>query len=397
MKKIIVSVMAVALAAFTFVSCNGKKEQAASENADSSQAAAASKTEEAVPMRVAMVTDSGDITDQSFNQTTYAASKEFCESASIQFNYYKPAGDSTADRVASINAAIQDEYNVLVLPGYLFAEAIVQTAELNEDVTFIGLDVSEFDIMSAASAAGKNGWVLPKNVFCAVYKEEIPGFMAGYAAVKEGFTHLGFLGGMAVPAVVRYGFGFVQGVNKAAEEMGIADKVTVEYVYGGQFYGDQQIKAFMDGWYKNRGVEVVFACGGGIWNSAADAAKDNGGKVIGVDTDQTAQINDYGEGMCVTSAMKGLGATVKSVLSAIKDGNWSAYSGKVESLGLVSATDIDANYVQLPVETWTMKNFSVDDYKKLVADIFNKTIEISDEIAEAPMHSITLNQYPNIK
>ena len=397
MKKIIVSVMAVALAAFTFVSCNGKKEQAASENADSSQAAAASKTEEAVPLKVAMVTDSGDITDQSFNQTTYAASKEFCESASIQFNYYKPAGDSTADRVASINAAIQDEYNVLVLPGYLFAEAIVQTAELNEDVTFIGLDVSEFDIMSAASAAGKNGWVLPKNVFCAVYKEEIPGFMAGYAAVKEGFTHLGFLGGMAVPAVVRYGFGFVQGVNKAAEEMGIADKVTVEYVYGGQFYGDQQIKAFMDGWYKNRGVEVVFACGGGIWNSAADAAKDNGGKVIGVDTDQTAQINDYGEGMCVTSAMKGLGATVKSVLSAIKDGNWSAYSGKVESLGLVSATDIDANYVQLPVETWTMKNFSVDDYKKLVADIFNKTIEISDEIAEAPMHSITLNQYPNIK
>ena len=397
MKKIIVSVMAVALAAFTFVSCNGKKEQAASENADSSQAAAASKTEEAVPVKVAMVTDSGDITDQSFNQTTYAASKEFCESASIQFNYYKPAGDSTADRVASINAAIQDEYNVLVLPGYLFAEAIVQTAELNEDVTFIGLDVSEFDIMSAASAAGKNGWVLPKNVFCAVYKEEIPGFMAGYAAVKEGFTHLGFLGGMAVPAVVRYGFGFVQGVNKAAEEMGIADKVTVEYVYGGQFYGDQQIKAFMDGWYKNRGVEVVFACGGGIWNSAADAAKDNGGKVIGVDTDQTAQINDYGEGMCVTSAMKGLGATVKSVLSAIKDGNWSAYSGKVESLGLISATDIDANYVQLPVETWTMKNFSVDDYKKLVADIFNKTIEISDEIAEAPMHSITLNQYPNIK
>ena len=397
MKKIIVSVMAVALAAFTFVSCNGKKEQAASENADSSQAAAASKTEEAVPVKVAMVTDSGDITDQSFNQTTYAASKEFCESASIQFNYYKPAGDSTADRVASINAAIQDEYNVLVLPGYLFAEAIVQTAELNEDVTFIGLDVSEFDIMSAASAAGKNGWILPKNVFCAVYKEEIPGFMAGYAAVKEGFTHLGFLGGMAVPAVVRYGFGFVQGVNKAAEEMGIADKVTVEYVYGGQFYGDQQIKAFMDGWYKNRGVEVVFACGGGIWNSAADAAKDNGGKVIGVDTDQTAQINDYGEGMCVTSAMKGLGATVKSVLSAIKDGNWSAYSGKVESLGLVSATDIDANYVQLPVETWTMKNFSVDDYKKLVADIFNKTIEISDEIAEAPMHSITLNQYPNIK
>jgi len=396
MKKIIVSLMAVALAAFTFVSCNEKKEQAASENADSSQAAATSKTE-AVVMKVAMVTDSGDITDQSFNQTTYTASKEFCEANSIQFNYYKPAGDSTADRVASINAAIQDEYNVLVLPGYLFAEAIVQTADLNDDVTFIGLDVSEFDVMEAAKASNKANWVLPKNVFCAVYKEEIPGFMAGYAAVKEGFTHLGFLGGMAVPAVVRYGFGFIQGVNKAAEEMGIADKVTLEYVYGGQFYGDQQIKAFMDGWYKNRGVEVVFACGGGIWNSAADAAKDNGGKVIGVDTDQTAQINAYGEGMCVTSAMKGLGATVKSVLTAIKDGKWDTYSGKVESLGLVSATDIDANYVQLPVDTWTMKNFTVDDYKKLVADIFNGSIVISNDISAAPETAVKVTYYDNLK
>lgn len=390
MKKIIVSIAAVALAAFAFVSCNEKKSSGSS-------VASGASTEQKAVVKVAMVTDSGDITDQSFNQTTYTASKEYCEANSLQFNYYKPAGDSTADRVASINAAIQDEYNVLVLPGYLFAEAIVQTAELNDDVTFIGLDVGEFDIMSAAEAAGKKDWTLPKNVFCAVYKEEIPGFMAGYAAVKEGFTHLGFLGGMAVPAVVRYGFGFVQGANKAAEEMGVADKVTVEYVYGGQFYGDQQIKASMDGWYKNRGVEVVFACGGGIWMSAADAAKDCGGKVIGVDTDQTAQINAYGEGMCVTSAMKGLGATVKSVLGAVKDGNWNAYSGKVESLGLVSGTDIESNYVQLPVDTWTMKNFSVDDYKKLVSDIFEKKIEISDAIADVPAHSITLNQYPNIK
>nr|MBP3282403.1 BMP family ABC transporter substrate-binding protein [Treponema sp.] len=390
MKKIIVSIAAVALAAFAFVSCNEKK------SSGSSVASEPSAEQKAV-VKVAMVTDSGDITDQSFNQTTYTASKEYCEANSLQFNYYKPAGDSTADRVASINAAIQDEYNVLVLPGYLFAEAIVQTAELNDDVTFIGLDVGEFDIMSAAEAAGKKDWTLPKNVFCAVYKEEIPGFMAGYAAVKEGFTHLGFLGGMAVPAVVRYGFGFVQGANKAAEEMGVADKVTVEYVYGGQFYGDQQIKASMDGWYKNRGVEVVFACGGGIWMSAADAAKDCGGKVIGVDTDQTAQINAYGEGMCVTSAMKGLGATVKSVLGAVKDGNWETYSGKVESLGLVSGTDIESNYVQLPVDTWTMKNFSVEDYKRLVSDIFEKKIEISDAIADVPAHSITLNQYPNIK
>ena len=202
---------------------------------------------------------------------------------------------------------------------------------------------------------------------------------------------------MAVPAVIRYGYGFVQGCNKAAEEMGIADKVTVEYVYGGQFYGDQQIKAAMDGWYKNRGVEVVFACGGGIWTSAADAAKDNGGKVIGVDVDQSAQINAYADDMCVTSAMKGLGATVKAVLDAIKTGNWATYSGKISSLGLVSATDASANFVQLPTETWTMKKFTVADYNKLVADIYNGKVAVSNDTAAMPKTSVKVNQYPNIK
>ncbi len=381
MKKLFLA--AFALSALAFVSCN-KKQDAAKSSSDGA-------------VKIAMVTDSGDITDQSFNQTTYGACKEYAEANGLSFNYYKPAGDSTADRVASINAAIQDEYNVLVLPGYLFAEAIVETAEMNSDVTFVGLDIGEFDLMSSAEAKGKSGWKVPSNVFCAVYAEEIPGFMAGYAAVKEGYTHLGFLGGMAVPAVIRYGYGFVQGADKAAEEMGISGNVSVEYVYGGQFYGDQQIKAFMDGWYKNRGVEVVFACGGGIWTSAADAAKDAGGKVIGVDTDQSALINAYADGMCVTSAMKGLGATVKSVLKAIQEGNWSEYSGKIESLGLVSASDVDANYVQLPLETWSMKNFSADDYKKLVADIFNGNIKISAEISSEPAHKLTLNTYPNIK
>ena len=126
--------------------------------------------------------------------------------------------------------------------------------------------------------------------------------MAGYAAVKLGYTHLGFLGGMAVPAVVRYGYGFVQGADAAAAETGAA--VTVEYAYGNQFYGDADITAYMDNWYQTLGVEVVFACGGGIYSSAAEAAAKVGGKVIGVDVDQAAIIDGgYGDGMTVTSAM----------------------------------------------------------------------------------------------
>ena len=373
MKKALLSTLLIAATLTAFVSCKDKSNvKAATEST----------------LRVAMVTDSGDITDQSFNQTTYEACKAFSESNGVDFKYYKPAGDSTADRVASINAAIDDGYSVLVLPGYLFGEAIVETAEANSDVTFIGLDIGAGDL---------GDFVLPSNVFCAVYSEEIPGFMAGYAAVKEGYRHLGFLGGMGVPAVIRYGYGFVQGANKAAEELGIADQVSVEYVYGGQFYGDQQITAAMDTWYQTAGVEVVFACGGGIWTSACEAASKVGGKVIGVDVDQTAQINSYGAGMCVTSAMKGLGATVNAALSAVQAGKWSDYSGKIANLGLVSGTDASVNYVGLPTDTWAMKKFTAKEYKKLVSDVFNKKVAISNSIDKQPAVSVKVNYYQNIK
>jgi basic membrane protein A len=382
MKKILIT-MVIMLAIVGMVFAGGKKE---------------STTVKTAAMKVAMVTDYGDITDQSFNQTTYEACKEFAEANGLAFQYYKPSGDSTEARVSSINAAIQDDFNVIVLPGYAFAEAIVKTVDDNDDVTFVGLDVSEYDLVSSAEALGKTNWKLPKNAFCAVYAEEIPGFFAGYAAVKEGFTHLGFLGGMAVPAVIRYGFGFVQGCNKAAEDMGIADKVTVEYIYGGQFYGDQAITAAMDGWYQQRGVEVVFACGGGIFTSACEAAAKVGGKVIGVDVDQSAQINQYGKDMCVTSAMKGLAATVKAVLTSVKDNSFATkYAAKIENLGLVSATDIEANFVQIPTATWSMKNYTVAEYKALVADIFNGKVKVSNDTEKAPACSITLNQYANIK
>ncbi len=386
MKKILLSTMIFVAAALSLVSCSKK-----SSSGSSARSAGTEK------IRVAMVTDSGDITDQSFNQTTYTAARAYCEQHSLDFTYYKPAGDSTADRVASIDAAVQDGFTVIVLPGFLFAEPIVETSEIYKDVLFIGLDVSEGDLLSSAAAHGNTNYKLPSNVFCAVYDEEISGFMAGYAAVKEGYRHLGFLGGMAVPAVIKFGYGYVQGIDRAAEELGITDQVTVEYVYGGQFYGDQQIKATMDVWYQNRGVEVVFTCGGGIWQSAADAAKDANGKVIGVDTDQSAQINSYKADMCVTSATKGLGATVMACLSAIENGRWSEYSGKVESLGLVSPTNPELNYVQLPMDTWSMKNFTVEDYKQLVADIYNGEIVISDVIDRDPDVKITFNKYPNIK
>ena len=358
-----------------------------------------------VEYKVAMITDYGDITDQSFNQTTYEACKAFAEDNSIEFSYFRPAGDNTADRVAMIEKAADEGYNVIVMPGYAFGGAIVEAAPEFPDVKFIALDVAAGDLLETAVAnAGESydfnpsNWDLNKyvdmsNVYCAVYQEELCGYMAGYAAVKLGYKNLGFLGGMAVPAVVRYGYGFVQGVDAAAADLGLTD-VSLNYVYGGQFFGDADITAVMDTWYAG-GTEVVFACGGGIYTSAVDAAKKANAKVIGVDVDQAGVIAGYAgvEGMTVTSAMKGLYPTTYDTLTdVIVNGNWDAYKGKIATLGLVSGDDPELNYVQIPMGEGTQwsDSFTQDDYKAMVKDMFDGKITVSNDVSKAPSDFATV-------
>lgn len=388
-KVLLVTLLVVAIVAscFAFTACNKDKDKGDGNKGPAKVEMSGYNPATDGKMKVAMITDSGDINDQSFNQTTYEASKAFCETNDLTFKYYKPAGDSTEARVASVEQAIQDGYNVIVMPGYLFGETIVEVADANQDVTFVALDVSKGDL-------GAN-YTIPGNVATFVYREEISGFMAGYAAVKEGYMKLGFLGGLGVPAVVRFGYGFVQGANAAAVEMNIANEVSVNYVYGGQFYGDAAITGAMDTWYSN-GVEVVFACGGGIYTSACEAAAKVGGKVIGVDSDQSYVINKDYPGMCITSAMKGLAPTVNTVLQAIKDGNWKNYYGTVSNMGMVSGTDASLNYVQLPTETWSMTKFTKEDYATLVGKIFDGTITISDATDKMPATTIKVTTQDNI-
>ncbi len=384
MKKLLALVLAV-LMVVALAACGGSDSKPADTKTDTDAPA-----ETTADYSVAMITDYGDITDQSFNQTTYEACKEFCDANGVEFKYYKPASDSDEDRVAMIESAIDEGFTVIVMPGYAFAPAIAATAPQYADVKFIALDVSEYDLTSAGLET------LPANLYSAVYQEELCGYMAGVAAVKLGYTKLGFLGGMAVPAVIRYGYGFIQGADAAAAELG-AD-VTVNYAYGNQFYGDADITAAMDTWYKD-GTEVVFACGGGIFTSAAEAAAKVDGKVIGVDVDQAGIIDGtYGEGMTVTSAMKGLAPTVKTMLKAVSDGKFEG--GKVENLGLVSENP-EENYVQLPLETTQFGDgFTADDYKALVADMFGGKITVNNDIAAAAADNaktVTVNDLGNIK
>ena len=332
-------------------------------------------------MVVALVTDVGNIDDKSFNQGAWEGVVAFCEANGMKqgegYNYYRPSEDSTEARVETIKTAIANGANAIVCPGYLFEEAIYLVQNDYPEVMFLLLD-------GEPHSADYSDYKTAENTHNILYQEEQAGFFAGYAAVKDGYTKLGFLGGMAVPAVVRYGYGFVQGANAAAEEMGVADQVSIKYWYCGGFAPSDDIKIKMAGWFTD-GTEVVFACGGGIYLSAVAAATEANGKVIGVDVDQSAESD-----CIITSAMKGLTNSVVLALEDLKanNGKWSAdYAGKTAVLG--AADDC----VGLPTAegSWRLSTFTVEEYNALFEKVKNGAITISNATDVEPTVSITVD------
>ena len=317
------------------------------------------------PMRVALIVD-GSVEDGAMNEACYSAISAYCDAKGFAFAVLEN-GDGAVDR------AIEAGSNVVVMPGFAFAETIAQAQRDYPDVRFIGLDISEDDL--EADIEG--------NTFLATYREEQAGFLAGYAAVKLGYRHLGFLGGVAVPSVNRYGYGFAQGADAAATELGIEDETIVEFAYAGTFAPNAEITEHMRKWYDAMGVEVVFACGGGIWGSVGGATAECGrGKLIGVDTDQAAEIDGiFGEGTTVTSAVKGLGETARMALEAIEDGNWEALGGTSQRLGIVGA-DLALNHVGLAASTRFGSGFTRDDYQALVAGLYSGDYAVSEDLPD---------------
>ena len=365
------AVAGAAAAAAALTACGGSSSSTstASSAAASTASSAAEGGEKIV--KVALTCDTGTIDDESFNQACWTAVSSYMGD---DCQYYIPEADASDEvRETKIRQAVNDGADVIVCVGYLYGASLAWAADQYPDVKFIAIDVTQGDIGTDA---------IPANCYCITFKEEQAGYLAGYAIAKDGKTKLGFLGGMAVPAVIRYGYGFVQGADAAAQELGT--NIDINYFYGGQFYGDANITSRMEGWYSN-GTQVVFACGGGIYSSAAEAAQKVGAKVIGVDVDQAGIIDSkYGDKMTVTSAMKGLAPTVKTMLTEIMAGNWDKYAGKVETLGLVSGDDPTQNYVQLPMDTtqWT-DSFTQDNYKSLVKDMFDGKITVSNDITKS--------------
>ena len=325
---------------------------------------------------LALITDVGTIDDRSFNQGAWEGLKKYAEEKKIAHKYYQPAEKSTDAYINAIDLAVAGKAKVIVTPGFLFEPAVYKAQDTHPDVKFILLD-------GAPQDGTYTDFRIESNVYSVFYAEEQAGFLAGYAIVKEGYTNLGVMAGMAVPAVIRFGYGFVQGAEYAAQELGLASgTIKMNYTYVGNFNPIPENQTLATSWYQS-GVQVIFAPAGGAGNSAMAAAEQNNGLVIGVDVDQSAESPTV-----ITSAVKMLGGSVYDAIDAYYNNNFPG--------GQSVVLDAKVNGIGLPMETSRFKNFTKDNYDAIYQQLVAGNIKLlkdtdADSVNKLPLNIVKVN------
>ena len=290
---------------------------------------------------LAFVTDVGQLKDKSFNQGTWNGVKAYAAENGLSYKYYQPANGDQAtddDRYDAMKAAVEGGAKVVVCAGFMQEAALTKAATEYPDAKFIFIDGYPIGLDNVAPIA---------------FKEEQSGYFAGYAVVMDGFTKLGFCGGGGGtnPACCRYGYGFAQGAEAAAAELGVEVELKYSWQYGASFSASPELQTMAKGWYET-GTEIIFACGGSMFASITAAAAENDGFVVGVDVDQSFESDTV-----VTSALKGLSNATAWAIAKCYDGSFAEIGGIPTSLG---AND-DA--VGLPTATWSFETYTVEQYE----------------------------------
>ena len=373
-KKVMSLLLAAAMTATLFAGCgsdNGTADKTTGDNAAASTEAAGDETG-TDGYELALVIDVGTIDDKSFNQGSWEGVKKYGDENGVAYKYYKSAEATTDSFQETIALAIEGGAKVIVCPGFLFEEPIYNMQTQYPDVKFILIDGEPHDAESNYATA--------ENTMAVLYEEDQAGFLAGYAAVKDGYTKLGFMGGMALPAVMRYGYGYLAGADYAAKELGV--DVDVTYTYTGSFEATPEAQSMATGWYQ-AGTEVIFACGGSVGNSvmAAAEASDNA-KVIGVDVDQSSESDTV-----ITSAMKMLSNSVYDAIKAAYDGSFPG--------GKTTVFDAANDGVGIAMDTAKFNTFSQADYDevfaKLVAGEITIDNDVEKEVSDLELSNVTVN------
>lgn len=356
-RRLLAVLMATAMTAGLAACGGGGNESGASSDGGGSGSQASSSKGE---FELALVTDLGTIDDKSFNQGAWEGLTKYAEENNITYKYYQPQEGTTDSYLETIGLAVEGGAKLVVCPGFLFEEPVYQAQDEYADTRFILLD-------GEPHSGDYSEYRTNDNVMPILFQEDQAGFLAGYAAVKDGYTKLGFMGGMAVPAVIRFGYGFVEGAEAAAGELGV-NGIEVMYNYTGAFAATPEAQSMAASWYQN-GTEVIFGCGGAVGNSVMAAAQEKGAKVIGVDVDQS-----YESDTVITSAMKFLSTSVYNGIKAFYDGSFPG--------GKTSILTVENEGVGLPMETSKFNAFTQEDYDAIYAKLVAGDFELVQPSAD---------------
>ena len=357
------SVLAAALATtMAFTACGSSNSNSGNDSLKSNDTttSADSKNEESADgYEVALITDIGTIDDKSFNQGAWEGVEKYGEEKGVSYKYYKPVEKTTVAYEDTMKLAIEGGAKVVVCPGYLFEQAVYELQTEYPDTKFILIDGEPND--------GSGTYKTAENTLPILFEEDQAGFLAGYAAVYDGYTKLGFMGGLALPAVMRYGYGYIQGADYACEELGI-DSVELKYNYTGTFTASPEVASAAAAWYQS-GTEVIFGCGGGIGNSIMSAAEDANAVMIGVDVDQSSESDSV-----VTSAMKLLS-------NAVYDGVKSYFEDEFKG-GETVTYDASVDGVGLPMDSSKFIKFDEKTYEDIYAKVKSGEVKIDNDVTK---------------
>lgn len=323
---------------------------------------------------IAFLTD-GPVEDGGYNEAIYNGVQMYALGAGTSFSYYTADPNAPESYREVAVKAVEDDARLLVCAGALFGETVGALQETYPQTSFLLIDSMPLD---------EEGGELPlnENVHCIFFHEEQAGYLAGYMAVWEGYRNLGFVGGRQEPAVLRYGYGYLQGIDAAAKDLGL-DDVSVNYWYADTFLPDIAVREKADGWYED-GTQIIFACGGGLYESVLEAAENQDGMLIGVDVDQSRISERF-----LTSAVKNVGAAVTDALDAYyASGGWPD-----EDAGQVKRYGVEEGCSAIPVldTQWRFKEISTTLFFEIYKQMKRGDREVSDDISAPPQVAVTVN------
>ncbi|MDD4850174.1 MAG: BMP family ABC transporter substrate-binding protein [Gemmiger sp.] len=322
---------------------------------------------------IALVVDSNGLADGANNAAIWSGVQKFCENFGFIAKSYVAADDTPQAAEDALRTAAESSADMVVCIGAALETPLYNLQNNYPTTHYLMLDgephTEDYSSYTQSSA-----------VHCVLFREEQAGYLAGYAAAAEGYTSIGFVGAEAVPDIVQYGAGFLQGAEAAAERSGA--QVSVKYWYADTYQANDEIFTRVSGWYAEN-TQLVFACGGTLAESCADAAEQNGGRVAAAGYNQAGL-----SGTVLTSAIKCVSRTVQNQLYTFYagGGTWSAdAAGKTEQVG------VSTQAVALPTTPWGFLNFTTEDYTTLYGKLRDATLK-----AERYSDSATMPETQNL-